>query len=141
MTTKCYNSTNSINDWVDVLSVKYKDISLADKPTQIASILAIFDPNEIEKIKKASLISYGKTLGVITFEDACNKLKIKTVLPDVSELAPRYQKQQIALYKLSVIADAVNDGSVVGSRLCLKNRDLAYYMGNHFLAEYKDLLT
>jgi hypothetical protein len=45
-----------------------------------------------------------------TFEDACNKLNIQPVLPDVSMLDPKDQPAVIANYKLDKINQALNDG-------------------------------
>jgi hypothetical protein len=45
-----------------------------------------------------------------SFADACKALKIKTNLPDVSELAPKDRKSIIAHYKLTIIARALNAG-------------------------------
>ncbi len=49
---------------------------------------------------------------VKTFEAACKKLKIQPVLPDVSMLPESKGKGIIALYKLEVIAEAMNEGWV-----------------------------
>ena len=43
-----------------------------------------------------------------TFEDACNKLNIQPVLPEVSMLDPKDQEAVIANYKLDKINQALN---------------------------------
>lgn len=46
-----------------------------------------------------------------TFEDACKAQNVNPeLLPDVSVIPEKYQKRAIADYKLSVIADALNEG-------------------------------
>jgi hypothetical protein len=45
-----------------------------------------------------------------TFEEACIKLNIAPVLPDVSMLDPKDQEPVIANYKLDKINQALNDG-------------------------------
>jgi hypothetical protein len=45
-----------------------------------------------------------------SFEDACAKLGIEPVLPEVSGLMPAHQKSIIAFYKLSIIISALNEG-------------------------------
>ena len=45
-----------------------------------------------------------------TFKDACNKLGISDVLPDVSNIPFEFRKAHIAHYQLMVIYKAINDG-------------------------------
>lgn len=47
-----------------------------------------------------------------TFEDACTALKLdsKTCLPDVSGMPEKYQKPVLADAKLTIIAEALNEG-------------------------------
>ena len=45
-----------------------------------------------------------------TFEDACEALKIKASVPEVSALPEKHQKAIIALYKLVIITEALNEG-------------------------------
>ena len=47
---------------------------------------------------------------IISFAAACKKLKIKTALPVVTDLPKKHQKAMIAHYKLTIIAEALNDG-------------------------------
>lgn len=47
-----------------------------------------------------------------TFEDACKILDIPANLPDVSHFPAEDKKSQLALYKLSKIAKAINEGWV-----------------------------
>ena len=49
---------------------------------------------------------------VKTFEAACKQLKIQPVLPDVSMLPESKGKGILALYKLEIIAEALNEGWV-----------------------------
>ena|ERR1035437_1552132 len=108
-----YNQSQTLNEWVNTIEAKFNDISLNTRCADISKILAIHDKDEIDKINKASLIAYGKKLGILSFEDACKKLGLETTLPDVSRLLPKYRNQQIAFYKLTVIIEAVNDGWVI----------------------------
>lgn len=171
-----YNQHQSIDEWVNTIEAKFSDTPLDTRCEEICKILAINAKDERDKINKASLITYGKKLGVLSFEDACKKLKIETTLLDVSRVLPKYRRQQISFYKLTIIIEAINDGWVINwndanqykyyvwyrindkgfsydstdydntsthvpSALYIKTRELAYYMGNMFLPEYKDLLT
>ena len=43
-----------------------------------------------------------------TFEDACIKLNIEPILPEVSKLREQNQKAVIANYKLDIIQEAIN---------------------------------
>lgn len=46
-----------------------------------------------------------------TFAEACKKLKVKTTtLPDVSMLPEKHQKAIVAFYKLTLIAEVLNEG-------------------------------
>ena len=174
ITNEFYTSTKSIDKWVETISIKFNNIDLIGREDKIATILAITNDDEIKKIKEASLIVYSKQHGILSFEDACNKLNIDTILPDVSKLSSKHRKQQISFYKLSVIIEAVNDGWIINwdnssqykyfvwydkrsggfscygtaydstftyvpSALYFKSRDLAYYVGNYFIEEYKNL--
>lgn len=110
METTYYSEKQTLENWVKTIETKFKDVGLSKRSEEIATILAINDANEKKKIDKASLIVFGKKLGVTSFEDACKKLKLKPLLPEVSHLSKKRQKQQIAFYKLTIIAEAVNNG-------------------------------
>lgn len=45
-----------------------------------------------------------------TFEDACEALKIKASVPEVAALPEKHQKAIVALYKLVIITEALNEG-------------------------------
>ena len=45
-----------------------------------------------------------------TFEGACKALKIKANLPVVTGIPKRHQKAIVANYKLTIIAEALNEG-------------------------------
>ena len=107
---------------------------------------------------------------VKSFEDACQVLGISTNVPEVKGLPRKHQKAIIANYKLIVIAEALNEGwkpnwqdsdeykyypwfgcsataytasyayAGIGSRLCLKNRELAIYFGQTFTDLFNDSL-
>lgn len=115
---------------------------------------------------------------VKSFEDACQVLGISTNVPEVKGLPRKHQKAIIANYKLTVIAEALNEGwkpnwqdsdeykyypwfdmsnpagvgfsftsdtasatgATFGSRLCLKNRELAIYFGQTFTDLFNDSL-
>lgn len=47
-----------------------------------------------------------------TFEEACEVLGMSSVIPDFDFLIGRSKKQHIALYKLTIITIALNDGWV-----------------------------
>jgi hypothetical protein len=47
-----------------------------------------------------------------SFELACEKLNIPPVLPEVSMLPERFRKALVAVYKLFIIFEAINDGWV-----------------------------
>lgn len=45
-----------------------------------------------------------------TFEDACNKLGILAITPDLSSFPDEYKESVYSHYKLMIIAAAINDG-------------------------------
>jgi len=49
---------------------------------------------------------------ITSFELACEKLSIPATLPDVSMLPERFRKALIAVYRLFIIFEAINDGWV-----------------------------
>ena len=60
-----------------------------------------------------------------SFEDACQALGLDpTALPDVSKLREKDQAAQIAQYKLSIIAEALNEGWTPDWK---NNREYKYY--------------
>ena len=168
--TELINPIKSIDEWVSTIESKYIDIELSKRCNTIFTIISP-DVSEKPKIEKASLIVYGKSIGILTYEDACNKLKIK--LSSFNKLT----KDEIAYKKLKIIVEAINDGwkpnwnnpneykyypvfdmrngfsfddssnswdntdSVVGSRLCFKDRDLCEYCGRMFIDLYRDYMT
>jgi len=173
MTKDYYATSQTIEGWVESIEKKFHNISVRDYQ-EIADTLDITSPVEIDKIKKAQLIIFGKQLGVLSFEDACRKLGHTTVLPVSNKFV-------IAGHKLSIIAEALNEGwipnwnneqeykyvpvfdmrtsatkgvsfvyvdtlwnhthSVVGSPLCYKTNDLAYFIANYFIDLYQDYMS
>lgn len=167
---KFYRQRQSVDEWVETIETKFSDIPFLDRPKNIKLILGIDDDDELIKIRTASLIVYGKIFGVFSFEDACNKLKIKE--PSFVNLT----KSEIAGRKLKIIIKALNNGwipnwndvnenkyfgrfrvkdgfsywlttadyltnTAVPSALFLKNKELSYYCGLMFTYLYKDYLT
>ncbi len=45
-----------------------------------------------------------------SFKDACKKVGIQPILPEVSMLPEKHQKSIIAFYKLTIIIQAMNNG-------------------------------
>lgn len=105
-----YSKKQTVKEWVNTIEVKFPNIGLTNVTENICSFLHISDSKEKKKIEKASLIAFGKKQGILSFEDACNRLKINTTLPDVTNISIKYGKQVIANYKLTVIIEALNDG-------------------------------
>ncbi len=158
----CDDSPKTINDWIDIIKTEFDYIKV-NQYKEIVKILSIDSNEEIDKIKSANLIVFGEKLGILTFEDACKKLKIKPINIDDKFLS--------SVYKLKIITQAVNDGwypnwanndeykyvvylepnsgfsyytttyhdthTTVPSALCFKTAELAYFMGNHFNELYK----
>lgn len=104
MTKDYYATSQTVEGWVESIENKFHNISVRDYQ-EIADILGVTSPLEIDKIKKAQLIIFGKRLGVLSFEDACKKLGHTTVLPISNKFV-------IAGHKLSIIAEAINEGWV-----------------------------
>ena len=165
-----YGKFKSLDDWIETIQVKFSTLSLINIEKKIAEVLNVSDESEIIKIREASIVAYGRQHNVLTFEDACNKLKITSQIPN--DIGIRIEN--IARYKLSIICEVLNDGWVpnwndsaqfkyfhwfnmnggfsyyatyyhytiasVPSALYLKTKDMSYYMGNHYLSLYKDFL-
>lgn len=105
-----YSKTHTINVWVKIILDKFNDINFDKREVNIAKILGITSNPEINKIKEASLIAFGKTLGIETFEDACNKIGKSTNIPKLVELDIEIAIRFISEYKLIVIIRALNEG-------------------------------
>lgn len=169
---KIYNANNSIDEWVSIIEGKFNDIDFLKRDSIINNILGVNNEIEYQKIKKASLIAYGKKISILSYEDACNKLNKDISFIELKGLLP----YEIANRKLTIIVEAINNGwtpnwndhnqpkwcprfnlnrfsfgdttfyswynssSVVGSRLCLKSQEDAYYIGNMFIELYKDYI-
>lgn len=157
-----FSSTQTVDSWVDTIEQEFPYVK-ADNYNEIVKILSITSTEEIDKIKKALLIAYAKKVGILTFEDACQKLKILPIYID--------DEYSSSLYKLKIIAKALNNGwypnwndsneykyvvymrndsgfsycntrycttiAGVPSALCLKTNEMAYFMANYFVELYK----
>jgi hypothetical protein len=162
-----YKTKQSIDEWALTIEKKFHHVSITES-IEIANILGIEDSKEHEKIRKASIIAFGKKIGVLSFDDAVRKLGITPIDLDYTE-----NKFLIASYKLSIIIEALNEGwkpdwtdstykyynyfymkdgtfsyyysayisgSVhVPSALWFKTEILAYYCAHQFIDLYKDL--
>lgn len=105
-----YTKKHTISVWVKIISQKFNDLEFINRGKNIATILNITSKAEIKKIDEASLIVYGKTLGIETFEDACNKLGKSTIIPKFIDLDEETAKKFLAEYKLTIIIKALNNG-------------------------------
>jgi hypothetical protein len=102
-----FTKTHTINVWSKIILKKFNYIPFSNRENHIADIFNVTSKSEIAKIKKASLIAFGKTLGIETFEDACKKLG--KVFP-IPQLDVEYDKKLIAQYKLIIIIKVLNEG-------------------------------
>jgi hypothetical protein len=105
-----YDTTNTIDGWVELIGLKFDDLDFITRANDIVQILSIQDDNEIQKINKASLISYGKKLGVVSFEDACVKLGKPTTLPTFLGIEDDLISKYLVEYKIITIIKALNEG-------------------------------
>lgn len=108
--TNYYTKSHTINVWVKVITNKFNDLEVNNREINIAKILGITSNAEIKKIKEASLIVFGKSLGVETFEDACIKLGLTNKLPTFIGLDSQMTNKFIAEYQLIIIIKALNEG-------------------------------
>jgi len=110
LNTQLYLKSYTVNEWVTLITEKFNDISFITRTKDIGTILDITSKIELNKISEASLIVFGKTLGVTTFEEACDKLGQSKMLPNLSDLGPELATKHLAEYKLSIIIKALNEG-------------------------------
>jgi hypothetical protein len=153
-----YSKSHSIEDWEKIIRLKFYDIPFRTRGDDIYKILGT-DDKEKNIINEASLLIYSKDIGVLSFEDACNKLQISNVIQNIPN-------EFVAGYKLKIIIKALNEGwvpdwnnsnqlkyfnyfnmkggfsyfytyyyatnTIVPSALLFKNFDLALYCGKQF---------
>ena len=100
----------TIEDWVEIIEQKFFHLNINNCVQYITEYLCLDKKRVGADIREAFIVFMGKKFGVLTFEDACNKLNIPNQLPDVSSFPPKYRNKQIALYKLTIIIEALNDG-------------------------------
>ena len=110
MKIKVYSKHHTINVWVKVITKKFGDIPFMNRTEDIGNILNITSKPELNKINAASLIVFGNTLGITTFEEACEKLGRSTNIPKLDELDAETTIKFIAEYKLNIIIKALNEG-------------------------------
>ena len=104
-----YKEVQTLEEWTETIETKFSDFPLIRKNNEltIETTLAITNPIEIEKIKKAQLIVYARKLGVETFESACKKLNIdyKKHLRKIKELSEGVQ----SFSKLEIIIKVLQE--------------------------------
>lgn len=110
MKIKIYAKSHTLNIWVYIILNKFNDLEFVERENNLAKILGITSQSEIKKIKEASFIAFGRTLGVESFEDGCKKLGISTELPKIFGLDLVSTNKFLAEYKLNVIIKALNEG-------------------------------
>lgn len=97
-----YIGPKTIEEWVDTIEKYFNSIPLGNEK-EMLDVLGINSKDEIEKIKKAFLIAYGKKNKLLSYEDACFKIGIEPN-PPISN------KFTIAAHKLNIIIKAINGG-------------------------------
>ena len=105
-----FETKQTVEGWVKTIKTKFNYIKLLDKSGEISTILNITDKIEINKISEASLVYFGTGIGVLSFEDACSKLKIKDNSSIINEIDNENKNFLIANYKLSIIVKVLNEG-------------------------------
>jgi hypothetical protein len=99
-----YGKSHSVEDWEKIIRLKFYDIPLSTRGDDIYKILGT-DDKEKKIINEVSLLIYGKDIGVLSFEDACNKMQISNVIQNIPN-------EFVAGYKLKIIIKALNEGWV-----------------------------
>ena len=110
MTENYYIASNTTNQWVKVISEKFNDMPFIGRGDSIGKILGITSTIEIDKLNEASLICFGKSIGVESFYDACIKLGLSDELPTFNCIDIKLTKKFLAEYQLTIIIKALNEG-------------------------------
>lgn len=104
-----YAKSHTINVWVKIITQKFYDLEFKDRAKNIGTILNITSKAELKKINEASLIVFGRSLGVETFEDACKKLGKSPILPKFIDMDEATSTKFMAEYKIITIIKALNE--------------------------------
>lgn len=110
MSVKISSKTHTLDNWVKIILTKFNDIAFQKRGENVAKILGITSKSEMKKINVASLIAYGRRLGVESFEMACDKLGISNSLPNFTGLDSNLSNRFLSEYKLIIIIKALNEG-------------------------------
>jgi hypothetical protein len=105
-----YAKSHTINVWVKIILDKFNDLNFDNRENELANILGITSNSEIKKIKEASIIAFGRTLKVESYEDACNKLGVPIIYPQFINIDLKIAKRFLSEYKLTIIIKALNEG-------------------------------
>ena len=93
-----FKDSFTTEEYINLINKRYSTIPFNDQANQVYLSLGSRDTKELEKIRFASFIIFGRKVGIASLEDACNKLKI-----DITTLTHPY-------LRLITIIKALNDG-------------------------------
>ena len=156
-----YKKNQSIESLVETNETKFNDFGVRQHE-ELITVLGL-DSDEINNVKTALLIVYGKKLGILSFDEVCEQLGVE----DNNQLS--------SFEKLKLISKVANQGwypnwkntnenkyfpyfdynegvfsfyivyydyttMSVPSALLYQSNDLAYFMGVYYLDLYEDYL-
>ena len=104
---KLFAKSHTVKNWTKIISTKYNDIEFLGRADDVATILGITSNTEKAKIAEASIEAFGQSIGISSFEDACDKLGISKILPNFDCFNG---KKFLAEYQLTIIIKVLNEG-------------------------------
>jgi len=105
-----FAKTHTVKNWTNIILTKYNDIEFLGRASDVATILGITSNAEKLKIEEASVEAFGESIGITSFEDACDRLGISKVPPKKVMFDCFNGKKFLAEYQLTIIIKALNDG-------------------------------
>ena len=156
-----YKKNQSIESLVETIETKFNDFGV-NQYDELITVLGL-DSDEINNVKTALLIVYGKKLGILSFDEVCEQLGVEDnnqlssfeKLKLISKVAnqgwyPNWNNTNenkyfpYFEYKEGVFSfsDVTFNATVmrVPSALLYQSSELAYFMGVYYFDLYKDYL-
>lgn len=156
-----YKKNQSIESLVETIETKFNDFGVSQYE-ELITVLGL-DSDEINNVKTALLIVYGKKLGILSFDEVCEQLgvednnqlssfeKLKLISKvanqgwcpnwnntDEAKYFPYFEYKE-GVFSFSVVGYA-RTNMTVPSALLYQSDDLAYFMGVYYFDLYEEYL-
>lgn len=156
-----YKKNQSIESLVETIETKFNDFGVSQHE-ELITVLGL-DSDEINNVKTALLIVYGKKLGILSFDEVCEQLGVEDnnqlssfeKLKLISKVANQgwcpnwnntdeakyfpyfeYKEGVFSFYTVAYRATFLT----VPSALLYQSDDLAYFMGVYYFDLYEEYL-